>query len=426
MTLGDGIHSLSVLSATWGAPECSYDNVTASVQGMLSTVYTLLASNTASDGTLQSRVDFPVTAGTTYYFKVGIASGSLYNFVITPNQTCDGNVNADPPTGTFADYGDIFLSAPAGGTIYYSVNGAPYQVYTNGPTITSTNLVDVTANGSILTKTSGGSAWNAGFASVDAIVGDGFAEGFAASNVWDLILGLQAAYSAPTSTSIDYGIYMTGTANGSGPGLVEVVENSSNRGTFGNYSPGDRFRVVRSGQIVSYYHNGSLFYWSTVPSVGTTLHYACSMFEQGAQFGPCYLRNAGLPNETALVLTSGNSSGVASLSAYTQGGLTNAWNYTLQAAAPVVLKGSFPTWNGANSPLVLYGGNDEQTLARQADRARGRVSPPRSPAAGTARWTGSTTLRSARPAGPLASPPARASPPSAACPTGGMTTTEPS
>ena len=258
------------------------------------------------------------------------------------------------PWGASLITATFFLSAPAGGLIYYSLNGAGYQVYTNGPTVTPTNATDVTFSGSIATKTAGGTGWNAGFNSVETISGNGFAEGVAPTNTWNIIIGLQGAYAVPNS-DVDYEIYI------SSAGLVYVYEDNTQRGQFGSYNPGDRFRIVRNGTIVSYYHNGGLFYVSAVPSTAT-LHLACVMEEQGDVFGPCYLRNGGLANETAVVVNGGNSNGVANLSAYSPGGQTNIWAYTVQAANPVVLKGSFPTWTGVTSPLALYGTTDGQML----------------------------------------------------------------
>ena len=321
----------------------------------------MVGTNTVSDGTLQSRVDIPVIAGANYYFKVGIASGSAYSYIITPNQTCNGNVNADPPMGSFVDYGDVFLSAPAGGLIYYSLNGAGYQVYTNGPTVTPTNATDVTFSGSIATKTAGGTGWNAGFNSVETISGNGFAEGVAPTNTWNIIIGLQGAYAVPNS-DVDYEIYI------SSAGLVYVYEDNTQRGQFGSYNPGDRFRIVRNGTIVSYYHNGGLFYVSAVPSTAI-LHLACVMNEQGDVFGPCYLRNGGIANETAVVVSSGNSNGVATLSAYSPGGQTNTWTYTVQAASASCAQGQLPDMDRRNKPACPLWDN-RWTNALQNQRAK--------------------------------------------------------
>ena len=72
---------------------------------------------------------------------------------------------------------------------------------------------------------------------------------------------------------------------------------------------------------------------------------------------------------TPVQFTSGDVNGNVTLSAYTTLGETNTWSYTVQAAAPVVLKGSFPTWTNAySSSLNLAGGTDGQVLSKSASQ----------------------------------------------------------
>jgi hypothetical protein len=319
---------------------------------------TYLTANNDADGKTSSRISVPVTAGREYEIAVALNSGTLQNFVITPRLTCSGYVEADPGTGNFLEYGTVFLTTPGGGSIYYSLNGGAYQLYTNGPTITSTNLVYVGVTNGIFTKTGGGNNWNAGFTSGETIAGDGFAECVATVINQDSMFGLQATYSSASYTGIDYAF------NLSGSGQLQIFEAGTYKATGGYYNGGDRLRIVRTGNIVRYYRNGGLVCTSSVTSAGP-LHFVASMYQQGTcTLGPCYLRNAGLANETGVVISSGDVNGTATLSAYSQAGSVNSWNYTVQAAPAMVLKGNYLTWTNlsgvyqAGTLLTKYSANN--------------------------------------------------------------------
>ncbi len=156
---------------------------------------TYLAANIHADGNASSRISIPVTAGKEYEIAVALNSGMVQDFVITPRLTCAGYVEADPGTANFLECGTVFLTTPGGGNIYYSLNGGAYQLYTNGPGITPTNLVYAAVTNGIFTKTGGGNNWNGGFTSVETIAGDGFAECVATVNNQDSMFGLQATYA---------------------------------------------------------------------------------------------------------------------------------------------------------------------------------------------------------------------------------------
>ena len=113
-------------------------------------------------------------------------------------------------------------------------------------------------------------------------------------------------------------------------GLLQIYEAGTQRvANAGSYNVGDRLRIVRTGPVIAYYRNGSLIYTSTVPSSGT-LHAMGAINEVGASLGPCYVRNSGAANETALRLTSGNANGQITLSAYNTAGNVSTWNYTVK------------------------------------------------------------------------------------------------
>ena len=302
-------------------------------------------------------ISLPVNAGMTYEIELAINNNTNDSFVITPHLTCAGYVSADPAAGNFIDVGNVSLTSLGGGTIYYSLNGGSYQTYTNESQISLANIQNVTAAGGVVTKTAGGSSWNnGGFTSVQSLPGSGFAECLVTMNNQDFMFGLESVYTSAAYQNIDYAIYAGSS------GSMQIYEAGTSRGTFQSYHVGDRLRVQRSGQTISYYQNGILFYTSTVPCTASPMYLAASIYEQNASLGPCFL-------STPAQFTSGDVNGNVTLSAYTTLGETNTWSYTVQAAAPVVLKGSFPTWTNAySSSLTLAGGTDGQVLSKSASQ----------------------------------------------------------
>jgi len=71
--------------------------------------------------------------------------------------------------------------------------------------------------------------------------------------------------------------------------------------------------------------------------------------------------------------------GNATLSAYNQAGSVNSWNYTVQAAPPIVLKGNYLTWTNlsgvyqAGTLLTKYSANNSwgNALAVSVDSSLG-------------------------------------------------------
>ena len=121
-----------------------------------------------------------------------------------------------------------------------------------------TNLVGVTANGNDLTKTSTTAGWNAGATATQTLSGDGYVEFSTAENDTGKMCGLSHTSANQTYTEIDYAISL------GGGNLLRVYENGLLKAGFGNYTPGQRFRVAVEGGVVKYYRDGMLFYTSTV------------------------------------------------------------------------------------------------------------------------------------------------------------------
>ncbi len=125
--------------------------------------------------------------------------------------------------------------------------------------VTWTSLVNVTANGNSLQKTSGcDGCQDAGAISQQQISsGKGYVEFTASETTTYRVIGLSNGNTDTTRADIDFAIQF-------GPnGGSDVRENGVYRNAETSYVTGDVFRIaVESGQV-KYYKNGALFYTST-------------------------------------------------------------------------------------------------------------------------------------------------------------------
>ncbi|HEX8162591.1 MAG TPA: RHS repeat-associated core domain-containing protein [Pyrinomonadaceae bacterium] len=159
------------------------------------------------------------------------------------------------PTSPQKEYGyragELLITAEPGGGTSQGAQAVTWQ-----------NAVGVTASQGSLTKTAS-SGWNTGGASsVQSIQsGDGYVEFTAALSTDDVMCGLSHGDTNQDYTDIDFAIYASHYNN-----AVLVLESGVNKGTFGTFSAGDRFRVAVEGGVVKYYRvtNGTptLFYTS--------------------------------------------------------------------------------------------------------------------------------------------------------------------
>jgi hypothetical protein len=192
--------------------------------------------------------------------------------------------------GTFGTYAatDFLRVELSGGIVTYKQNGTVFYTSTATPTypllvdtalytqgalladpiiggnwtekfeeVAWTAMVNSSARGNDLHKTSHGYNWDAGAVSTMAIVsGDGFVEFAGAAGV-SAMAGLSNGDSNEVYTDIDYAIYVENV------NLV-VFEAGVYRGNFATFETGDRLRVaVESGAVV-YRKNGEVFYTSSV------------------------------------------------------------------------------------------------------------------------------------------------------------------
>jgi hypothetical protein len=125
-----------------------------------------------------------------------------------------------------------------------------------------TDTVGVSISGNSLTKTAANGWGNAGAASTQTIVGDGYVEFTASMTNKARFIGLSTTNTDASYTSIHYGL------NASSAGSLIIYESGTAIGTFGTYATNDILRVERVGTTIYYKKNGTTFYTSTAPSTG--------------------------------------------------------------------------------------------------------------------------------------------------------------
>ena len=122
-----------------------------------------------------------------------------------------------------------------------------------------TSAVNVTVNGSTITKTAGcDGCFDAGAASQQTIAaGDGWVE-FSVSGAY-VTVGLSTGNTGAAAEEIDFGLrFYPGS-----PGIVEVRESGAYKWDWAN-APGAVHRIAVEGGAVKYYLNGALKYTSAV------------------------------------------------------------------------------------------------------------------------------------------------------------------
>ena len=111
-------------------------------------------------------------------------------------------------------------------------------------------------SGNNLTKTAGTGWGNSGAVSLQSIETAGYVEFVATETNLGRMLGLSRGDSDQSYADIDFAIYLDASAT------VQVYEQGGQKGSFGSYVTGDRFRVEVGPGSVRYRKNGSVFYTS--------------------------------------------------------------------------------------------------------------------------------------------------------------------
>lgn len=188
---------------------------------------------TVASGTFSSTYTDDATAGATI---TGLTNETAYQFrVVTLN------------TYGYSSASNVVVAAP-----HAHVN------------VTWTNAVGVSVSTNTLTKTGTNGAWNSGASSVTSFGSSGGVDFAVTQTNTSFMSGLAKTDPDQNYTSINYALYPAS-------GVAYVHESGTNRGSFGSYQVGDRFRVERIGTTVYYKKNGTVFYTSTVPSTGVLL-----------------------------------------------------------------------------------------------------------------------------------------------------------
>ena len=129
-------------------------------------------------------------------------------------------------------------------------------------------------------------------ATLGSFQADGYIEFSSPQSGDRYMVGLSDINTNVNYNSIDHAICLQGIQN-----YFYVYESGSNKGIFGNYDPGDTFRVERVGNKIHYKRNGEVFYISTDTSSGTLLG-DISIRNTGSQIKDVHIvdNNKGLQN----------------------------------------------------------------------------------------------------------------------------------
>jgi len=174
-----------------------------------------------------------------------------------------------------------------------------------GPTSSGRSAV-----GNDLTKTDSATLWSAGASSVESLTGDGYVEFTTGETTTVKMAGLGNGDSDQHYADIAFAIRLK--ANG---GLA-VFESGTLVFTGGTYAAGDRLRVQVLGGVVTYWHNGAVFYTSSAAPPAFPLVADTSLLTPGATIDDAVIedlrfwrsvRNAGAAGND-LVKTNPNSS----------------------------------------------------------------------------------------------------------------------
>ncbi|MCZ4410477.1 T9SS type A sorting domain-containing protein [Cryomorphaceae bacterium 1068] len=147
-----------------------------------------------------------------------------------------------------------------------------------------TDLVNVTSNGSTLSKINGGNNWNGGAASATSIGYGGSVILIVESTGFRRMFGLAIFNTGADQNSIRHTFHLENN------GTLRIREFSSNRGTFGTYNVGDTLRIEHTSEGAHYYRNDQLLYVSSLTPI-PSLIVDVSLRDNNATLGPIFLIN---------------------------------------------------------------------------------------------------------------------------------------
>jgi hypothetical protein len=194
----------------------------------------------------------PVGSGTAVYTNGNLAPNDVVTCVVTPNiNGCSTTSYTSNPitikqiASAGIDFGIISVASIAGCTV------SEEQV-----SWLRSTLRNVSASGNNLVKIQSGGAWTGGAESINKVYNEGYLvfKG-GETNRWKMI-GLSNTNQDSSFTTIQYAIYLRA------DGVIEIYESGVSRGTYGNYSASDDFKIAVEGGVIKYYRNNNLFYIS--------------------------------------------------------------------------------------------------------------------------------------------------------------------
>jgi hypothetical protein len=248
-------------------------------------------------GTSYTDIDFAVylALGQLRVYEAGVSKGTFGNF--SPGDKI--RVAVVGPSVKYSRNGVVFYTSAK--TIVYPLL-VDSALYTTGATLSNamflagvdlppgsvpvvwTSAVGATVSANSLTKTAANAWGNSGAVSTQQIAsGDGFIEVTASETTTYRMFGLSNGDSGTSYTDIDFAAYLA-------LGQLRVYEAGVSKGSFGNFSPGDKIRVAVVGPSVKYSRNGVVFYTSAktivYPLLVDTALYTTGATLNNALFAP--------------------------------------------------------------------------------------------------------------------------------------------
>ncbi|MEM9051168.1 MAG: hypothetical protein AAGC47_03855, partial [Bacteroidota bacterium] len=160
-------------------------------------------------------------------------------------------------------------------------------------------LLNLEVEGSALTKFDGGSSWNGGAFSLNAINDNGYFEFIATETNLRRIVGISNSNINSNWNTIDYAFYLENN------GDLSIRENGANRGDVGTYNTGDTLRISIENGVVHYYRNREIL---RVGGAATTLMYVdVSIRDEQGSIGEAHIVNLGEGTITAVAENSGTT-----------------------------------------------------------------------------------------------------------------------
>ncbi len=137
------------------------------------------------------------------------------------------------------------------------VNQSCYYAYEEVAWQSISGLETTTATNSVI-KSGGSSGWNSGAFSYNQVDEGGYMQTIVNENNTSRMIGLNSVNENVSYTDIDYAFYLINN------GEIRIYENGLNRGSWGNYNPGDTLRISVLDTTVRYLLNGNIIYTSTI------------------------------------------------------------------------------------------------------------------------------------------------------------------